>query len=62
MTEPTILKQLTEHSQLVQIPDHAPFVIRETTEGWKTEGNPDTDGLRCATRTELVEQIMRGVR
>lgn len=62
MTELTILNQITPHSVLASLPDRSPFVIRETTDGWKTEGDPDTDGLPCATRAELVEQIMRAVR
>lgn len=61
MTELTILNQITSHSFLASLPGRSPFVIRETTDGWKTEGNPDTDGLLCVTRAELVEQIMRAV-
>lgn len=34
-----------------------PFVIRQTTDGWKTEGHPGFDGLLRGSLEELVAEI-----
>lgn len=33
------------------------FTVRETTDGWKTEGHPAYDGLLCTSKAELVAKI-----
>jgi hypothetical protein len=33
------------------------FVIRETRDGWKTEGHPVHDGLLCGSMRELLDHL-----
>jgi hypothetical protein len=33
------------------------FVIRETRDGWKTEGHPVHDGLLCQSMDELLDHL-----
>jgi len=52
------LDRLTDHSfQAWQDGSDVVFVIRETADGWKTEGHPGFDGLLCASMDDLVAKI-----
>lgn len=33
------------------------FVIRQTTQGWKTEGHPVHDGLLCQSMDDLLAHL-----
>lgn len=35
------------------------FTVRETTEGWKTEGHPYDDGMLFDTRDALIAYLER---
>lgn len=53
---PVHLEPLTAHSFQARQGGHV-FVIRETTDGWKTEGHPVHDGLLCPSLEDLVAKI-----
>jgi hypothetical protein len=55
---PLHLAPLTSNSfQAWQEGSDRVFVVRKTTEGWKTDGHPAFDGLLCATKEELVAYL-----
>jgi hypothetical protein len=58
MTRPPLfLAALTSHSFQARQDGYEQFVVRETTEGWKTEGNPEFDGRLWPTRDALVAEL-----
>lgn len=60
MDNPTLhLTWLTSSSFHAYLDDDPGLVfnVRETTDGWKTEGHPAYDGLLCASKDELVAKI-----
>jgi hypothetical protein len=54
---PLFLATLTSHSFTARQDGYEQFVVRETTEGWKTNGNPEFDGRLWPTLDALVAEL-----
>jgi hypothetical protein len=57
MPPPVHLGRLTDHSFQAWQDGYPVFTVRETTEGWKTEGHPAHDGLLFTTKDELIDHL-----
>lgn len=57
MPAPVQINRLTAHSFQAYQEPHDVFVVRETTDGWKTEGHPVHDGLLCLSLDDLVAAL-----
>lgn len=54
---PVDLDRLTDHSFQAYQEGYPVFVVRETTEGWKTEGHPSSDGRLFASKDALIDHL-----
>jgi hypothetical protein len=54
---PVQISRLTSSSFQAYQDGYDPFVIRETRDGWKTEGHPSADGLLCQSMDDLLAHL-----
>lgn len=57
MPAPVQINRLTSNSFQAYQDGYDVFAIRETRDGWKTEGHPVHDGLLFTSRQDLIDHL-----